>query len=202
MTCVGKKGFDADGYHVGTHTYPRTPEQRFEVCVGAILTQNTSWKNVEKAMQALHHHHLLTKTSLQYVPLDKLAQLIKPAGYFNQKAKKLKAFAAFDGDITREQLLSIWGIGKETADSMLCYAYNKPVFVVDAYTQRIFHRLGFKEEGYDAIQQGVMKELRMTEELNEFHALLVELGKNVCKTKPLCETCPLARHCEKRDVKR
>ncbi len=140
-------------------------ETPFEVCVGAILTQNTAWSNVEKAIENLKKENLLTCEAICNADINFLAELIKPSGYFNQKAKKLKAFCKFlkeefncnldsffnsaSIEKLREKLLSIWGIGKETADSILLYAGEKPVFVVDAYTKRIFSRHGISEENID-----------------------------------------------------
>ena len=169
---------------------------KFEIIVGAILTQNTNWKNVEKVIEKLHSEKLLKKSAIKNIPLDKLADLIKPSGYYNQKAKKLKAFVNFKGKITRQNLLRIWGLGKETTDSILLYAYNKPYFVIDAYTQRIMSRLGFKEKGYDELQNLFHKNLPKDYKIyKEFHALFVELGKNVCKKEPLCSKCPLKENC-------
>lgn len=200
-SCGDLSGFDEHGYHRGNYSYPLPGEQQFEVAVGAILAQNTSWVNAEKALQVLRQKGLLTRKKLHNVDKQRLAALIRSSGYFNQKAKKLKMFAGFEGEMTRENLLALWGVGKETADSILCYAYHQPVFVVDAYTLRIFHRLGFPEEGYDAVQAMVMGELKKVEDLNEFHALLVELGKTICtRQHPACERCPLTRVCAKRGV--
>ena len=170
--------------------------KRFEICIGAILTQNTSWKNVEKVIENLDKNNLLTQEAIKKVNKNKLAKLIKPAGYYNQKARKLKVLAtAMDKALSREELLALWGIGPETADSILCYAYSKPVFVVDAYTKRIFSRFGFKELGYDGIQKLVMNEIKSAKELNEFHALLVGHAKTYCQKKPLCIECPLGKDC-------
>jgi len=179
----------------------------FEICIGAILTQNTNWKNVEKAIQNLKTRNLLTPKKLYAVSLEELASLIRPAGYFNIKAKRLKNFLKFlveeyDGDLEkmfegrletlREKLLSVKGIGPETADSILLYAGQKPIFVVDAYTKRIFlrHELLSDEADYHEIQRYFMDHL--TDQIfNEFHALIVNIGKSWCKSKqPDCEHCP------------
>ncbi len=171
--------------------------EQFEICVGAILTQNTAWTNVEKAIKNLKENKLLSKEAILNVDKNKLANLIKSAGYFNQKAKKLKEFAKFDGEIKRENLLNIWGIGLETADSILLYAYNEPIFVIDAYTKRIFFRIGFKEESYEKLQNLFMKNLSKDAKLfNEYHALIVELAKEHCRTEPECRNCPLNQICE------
>lgn len=181
----------------------------FEVMVGAILTQNTNWANVERSINNLRKHRLLSPKKLKEVPLRKLAVLIRPAGYFNIKAKRLKNFVNFlfkeyQGDIKdmfkedhlslRTKLLRVNGIGPETADSILLYAGKKPIFVVDAYTKRVLyrHNLIEKKEGYSDIQNLFMDHLQQDAKIfNEFHALIVRLGKDICRTKPLCEMCPL-----------
>lgn len=182
----------------------------FEVMVGAILTQNTSWLNVEKAISNLKSHNLLRPHKLSKLPLKRLASLIRPSGYYNIKAKRLKSFLKFfignyGGDIKkmretkplflREQLLCVNGIGPETADSILLYALDMPFFVVDAYTKRVLLRHGLIEEGasYGEVQklftQNIKKEVKL---FNEYHALLVKLGKEYClKNKPKCDICPL-----------
>jgi endonuclease-3 related protein len=182
----------------------------FEVMVGAILTQNTNWKNVERAINNLKKKRLLNPLSLRHISQGRLARLIKPAGYFNIKAKRLKNFLDFlfnfykgkvkdmlgvDTPILRRQLLNIKGIGPETADSILLYALGKPIFVVDAYTKRIFVRLGMikEKDSYDEVQNFFMKRLKKNTKLfNEYHALLVRLGKEFCiKKTPRCHLCPL-----------
>jgi endonuclease-3 related protein len=186
----------------------------FEVIVGAILTQSTNWRNVERAIENLKKHNVLTTKRLSKLPEEKLAQLIRPSGYFRQKAKKLKAFVAhlhahYGGDLRgmlaqptkklRAELLSIWGIGPETADSIMLYAANKPVFVVDAYTKRIFSRLGLisSQISYDELQRLCMAQLPKSAKLfNEYHALLVRHGKEICRPQPRCERCVLARACQ------
>ena len=183
----------------------------FEVCIGAILTQNTAWGNVEKAIFNLKKEGLLSCNSIVKADINLIAELIKPSGYFNQKAKKLKAFCEFlkqgfdcnlnsffsSGSVEglREKLLSIWGIGRETADSILLYAGCKPIFVVDAYTKRIFSRHGIchEEVEYDDLRLLIEHSIeRNVENYNEFHAALVYIGKDFCKKKnPLCDKCPL-----------
>lgn len=183
-------------------------ETPFEVCVGAILTQNTNWKNVEKAIANLKSKNLLDPKKLLRLPDQQLAELIRPAGYFNIKTKRLKSFLKFlveqyEGDLNqmfnerleplREKLLSVKGIGPETADSILLYAGGKPIFVVDAYTKRIFlrHQVVSEEADYHEIQDHFMRHLPdEVPTFNEFHALIVNIGKNWCKTKPDCEHCP------------
>jgi endonuclease-3 related protein len=182
----------------------------FEVIVGAILTQNTSWLNVEKAIGSLKERNLLKPCMLYSLPEGKLAKVIKPAGYYNIKAKRLKNFLKFfieryQGNINRmalasaeslrKELLEVNGIGPETADSVLLYALNKPVFVVDAYTKRILFRHGLIKEdsNYDKIQEFFTRRLKKDTKLfNEYHALLVRLGKEFClKKKPKCSVCPI-----------
>ena len=189
------------------HWWPA--ETRFEVIVGAILTQNTNWGNVEKAINNLKKKRLLSPRCLRDVSQQTLASLIRPAGYFNIKTKRLKNFIHFffkeyQGDLKkmaqeetaqlRRKLLSINGIGPETADSILLYALDKPVFVVDAYTKRVLyrHNLVDSRADYSAVQELFMKHLKADVKLfNEYHALLVRLGKDYCRTKPLCERCVL-----------
>lgn len=173
-------------------------EEAFIISVSAILAQNTNWKNVEKAFVNLNNENLLSKESLLNVDVLKLAELIKPSGYFNQKAKKIKVFLESNDNINRENLLKIWGVGEETADSILLYAYNKPIFVIDAYTKRIFKRIGFKERSYKELQELFHKNLLFDPELfNEYHALIVELAKRNCKKIPICSNCPLNEVCAK-----
>ncbi len=181
----------------------------FEVIVGAILTQNTSWQNVEKAIERLKKDSLLTPERLYDIEESILAEAIRPSGYYNVKARRLKTFMAFlfeeyGGDLSlmfseelgplRKDLLSINGIGPETADSILLYAGCKPIFVVDTYTKRIFSRHNFisPDTNYHETQDMFMKNLPKEVELyNEYHALIVHLGKNFCKRKPNCRDCPL-----------
>lgn len=190
---------------------PKNESQRVEVCVGAILTQNTSWHNVEMALVELNKKKLMDARKLANIEHDELATAIRSSGYHNQKAKKLRIFFTFivgkyggkvsnlfkhDPENMRAELLSINGIGPETADSIILYAANKPIFVVDAYTQRIFQRLGFQKETYDEFQELFMKELPKNVELySEYHALIVEHGKNICQKKPLCKECCLNATC-------
>jgi endonuclease-3 related protein len=192
------------------HWWPA--ETSFEVIVGAILTQNTNWLNVEKAIKNLKDKKLLTPVKLHRLTQKRLAPFIKSTGYYNIKAKRLKEFLNFlfrsyqgslirlslvDTQILRMQLLNVNGIGPETADSILLYALNKPVFVIDAYTKRILLRHRFIKEDFDyeGIQNLFMKILKKDIKLyNEYHALLVKLGKEYClKNKPKCNMCPLGK---------
>jgi endonuclease-3 related protein len=185
----------------------------FEVIIGAILTQSTAWTNVEKAIANLKAADLLDPESLQSISIDKLAALIRSSGYYNAKAAKVKAFVdrlcdkyegnldrlfALDTGDLRKELLSIHGIGPETADSILLYAAYRPVFVIDAYTKRIINRLGIapSNDSYEAFQRLFMDNLPRDEELfNEYHALFVRHGKDVCRKSPKCEVCCLAQRC-------
>jgi len=189
-------------------------ETPFEVIVGAILTQSTSWLNVEKAIRNLKKAGLLNPNGLRKVPLRRLAMLIKPALYYNVKARKLKRFMDFlygnyDGNLDsllsrpagqlRDELLSVWGVGPETADSIVLYAAHKPSFVIDAYTKRIYGRLGMLSEdaSYDEakrfFEDCLPKDVLLYQ---EYHALIVELGKRYCRTKPVCGECCIREFCE------
>lgn len=193
----------------------RSVEEIFEIAIGAILTQNTTWTNVIKAIANLKKNRLFTVSALNNVEQERLAETIRCAGYYNQKAKKIKAFIGFiDSELNsdlmnlksldklqaRKLLLGIWGVGRETADSIALYGYDHPLFIIDAYTKRLFGRLGLldKEESYDKSQR------RFTDNLpeepliyKEYHALIVEMGKNVCRTKPNCENCILYNQCSR-----
>ena len=184
-------------------------ETPFEVMVGAILTQNTSWINVEKAIRRLKEERRLTVTGIHQLKKSKLASLIRSSGTYRIKADRLRVFTTFlfetyGGKISRmkkdparalrDRLLGVKGIGPETADSILLYALEKPVFVVDAYTRRILSRHGIISEkaSYEEVQQLFMNHLPIDERLfNEYHALLVYLGKRVCQKTPKCDICPL-----------
>jgi endonuclease-3 related protein len=190
-------------------------ETPFEVIVGAILTQSAAWHNVEKAILKLKNAGLLDPAEMQMLCPEELASLIHSCGYYNMKAKKLLAFVEwlsfrFDGSLEkmfsqetatlRRELLAVYGIGEETADSILLYAGNKPVFVIDAYTRRIIDRLGLSVSGpqYAGYQALFTRHLPPESPLfNEYHALLVALGKNCClKTNPRCAQCCLKDICQ------
>lgn len=182
---------------------------RFEIIVGAILTQNTAWTNVEKAIRNLRAAGVLTPAKMQRLGSKRLATLIRPAGYYNIKTKRLKSFLNFlddkyegsldrmsrlDTKLLRRELLGVHGIGPETCDSILLYAFNRPVFVVDAYTKRVFSRHAFFSENaaYDEVQALFMGALPVRAELfNEYHALVVKLAKECCRKVPKCEECPV-----------
>jgi endonuclease-3 related protein len=181
----------------------------FEIAVGAILTQNTNWSNVEKAIKNLKKEKVLNARALHAMSHENLASLIKPAGYFNVKAKRLGNFLTYLSNhyrgsmkrmekkapaLLREELLSINGIGPETADSILLYALNKPVFVIDTYTKRVLQRHGLVTDkaAYHDMQDLFHDNLpHKTDMFNEYHGLLVMVGKHYCKPKPICTGCPL-----------
>lgn len=182
----------------------------FEIAVGAILTQNTSWKNVEKAIDNLKARVLLDAEALHRLPMAELAELIRPAGYYNVKAKRLRNFLEFlkdevefdllalkeqPLDLLRPKILGINGVGPETGDCILLYALDYPVFVVDAYTQRIMdrHGLAWEDIDYHGLQSIFMDALPEDVALyNEYHAQIVRVGHHWCKKKAgLCDTCPL-----------
>lgn len=185
-------------------------ETPFETMVGAILTQNTSWSNVAKAIIALKDAGLMTYESLSLCSVDEIAQYIRPSGYYNLKARRLRNLldmigSQYDGQLdhflgddlqmAREMLLGVKGIGPETADSILLYACGHPIFVVDMYTHRVFsrHNMVDEETDYQAMQTVFMSQLPCDAELfNEFHALVVRVAVTYCKkTNPLCDLCPL-----------
>ncbi len=193
------------------HWWPA--QEPFEVIVGAILTQSAAWLNVEKAIANLKVAKALSPKALRQLSLSEVATLIHPCGYYNAKALKLKSLAywlgeyyndnldklfANDTDYLRQQLLSIQGIGQETADSIILYAANKPIFVIDAYTRRIISRIGLAPgNNYAAYQSLFMDNLPADATLfNEYHALLVCLAKNACRNRPLCQQCCLYSICQ------
>ncbi len=181
----------------------------FEIVIGAILTQNTNWGNVEKAIKNLKEAKVFTPRKLHEIDIKRLAELIRPSGYFNVKARRLKhfiewLFLKYNGSLPkmfkqdyatlREELLSVNGIGRETADSILLYAARKPTFVIDAYTKRVLVRHELIPEDYEYEEMKAFFEENLPEDVslyNEYHALLVRVGKYYCKPKEQCEECPL-----------
>ncbi len=181
----------------------------FEVIVGAILTQNTAWKNVEKSIEALRQQGMLTLQGIHSLPQEELASIIRSSGYYNQKARKLKGFCRhvndrWGGDLEgmlaqepeplRHELLGLHGIGPETADSIVLYAAHHPTFVVDAYTHRVFSRHGWVEESidYEGLRATFMEVLDPdVKYFQEYHALLVRVGHLHCRRRPDCASCPL-----------
>jgi len=212
LTAVYDRLYDTYGPR---HWWPG--ETPFEIAVGAILTQSVSWSNVEKAIGALKEIGALSPETVASMNTDELARLIRPTLYFNMKAKKLKSFCGhligrYGRDMAalrdrpmeelREELLGLYGIGPETADSILLYAVGKPSFVVDAYTRRILSRMGLvaPDIGYDELRAVFTKRLPADSALfNEYHALIVTLGKECCTARsPRCDECPLTQDCRKR----
>lgn len=183
----------------------------FEIMVGAVLTQNTAWINVERAMANLIDAQALDATRILELEASQLAEWLRPSGYFNIKAKRLRNFCRWyveagayqqlsklETDVLRRALLFVNGIGPETADDILLYAFNRPVFVIDAYTRRLFARLGLidGDEGYETLRQGFEAALGLNEPLfNEYHALIVTHAKVVCRVRPRCAECVLRKAC-------
>jgi len=198
-------------YYGPQHWWPA--EEPFEVIIGAILTQSAAWTNVARAIANLKSANALSPEVLRQLPLAKLAAIIRPCGYYNAKALKLKSSAYWLGenyndnlnklfanntDVLRQQLLAIHGVGEETADSIILYAANKPVFVIDAYTRRIVGRIGLAPGNSYASYQALFMDNLPTDTglFNEYHALLVQLAKNVCRKRPLCQQCCLNNLCQ------
>jgi endonuclease-3 related protein len=193
----------------------RTP---FEVCLGAILVQNTAWPNAESALRSLRARRWLSFRSLRGVSAGRLAPVLRPAGTFRVKARRVAAFVEFlgaayggrveamarqDAGVLRVQLLAVHGIGRETADAIALYAAGRPLFVVDAYTRRVFTRLGLVKgtEPYDVLQRFFMDRLPLSAPLyNDYHAQIVRLAKDHCRTRPRCGGCPLEDLCPKHSV--
>ena len=211
MTCMTfRQVYQSLFKHYGPqHWWPAdTP---FEVMVGAVLTQNTAWSNVERAIVNLKENDCLSAERIIAVPENKLAAWLRPSGYFNIKAKRLRnicrwyieageydAVKRMDTGQLRKALLLVNGVGPETADDILLYAFERPVFVIDAYTRRLFSRLGMieKDAGYEHLratfEESLTKDVKM---FNEYHALIVIHAKEVCKKAPLCSMCCLSAHC-------
>ncbi|MDQ6998890.1 MAG: endonuclease III domain-containing protein [Mariprofundus sp.] len=186
-------------------------EAPFEVMVGAILVQNTSWENAHEAINNLKKKNMLDHESIANSSLQDLAEIIRPSGTYIQKARYLHGFTLFyieqgkrqglmkwPMSVQRSHLLKLYGIGPETADSIMLYALDRPIFVIDDYTKRLLVRLGHFDYilGYEAIQHYIQQRLPESLPLfQEFHALIVEHGKRHCKIKPLCDQCPLFDYC-------
>jgi len=186
-------------------------ETRFEIMVGAVLTQNTAWINVERAIANLKRARALSPERIAGARARQLAAWLRPSGYFNVKARRLKslcrwllgqggvrALARLGTPELRARLLAVHGVGPETADDIVLYAFGRPVFVIDAYTRRLFARLGMirGDEGYETLRHGFERSLAADADLfNEFHALIVRHAKEVCRVTPRCLDCCLARNC-------
>ena len=192
------------GYHPNDYSYPKNSDQIFEVALGSILTQNTTFTSVTKAMDNLQKNHCITSVAIKNIDINKLKELIKPAGYFNQKANYILEFIQFfdtlNGAVpSREALLKVKGIGEETADSILLYGYNQAQFKVDAYTKRLLLELGLVNEKVkykdmkkifeDALEQEIQDEDERRKIYQEYHALIVEHGKHYYSKKPYGVGC-------------
>jgi endonuclease-3 related protein len=194
-------------------------QSALEICLGAILTQNTAWPNAARALEALRARKLLSWHALSGMPPARLAPILRSSGTFRVKARRVAAFVAFLGreyggsvaamrreqpGMLRTKLLSVEGIGPETADAIALYALGMPHFVVDAYTRRVFGRLGLLEgsERYDEVQRLLTTALPKDAELYaDYHAQIVRLAKEACRARPRCERCPLEPICPRRGVK-
>lgn len=184
----------------------------FEIMVGAVLTQNTAWTNVEKAILQLKQHDLLDAQAIMASDIDLLAQVIRPSGYYNVKAKRLRALCAWYLQQGGAEVLATWpmadlragllevnGVGPETADDIVLYAFYHPVFIIDAYTRRIFSRLGLinEQDSYAQLQAQFEKAIPANvKTYTHYHALIIEFGKQVCKSKPKCESCFFRDNCK------
>lgn len=195
--------------------FPKDDIERFEISMGAILTQNTAWLNASKALESLRQADLLDPTKLLNSENKEIANLIRSSGYYNQKTIKIKSFCLFiiknpykklsrmRVEKAREMLLTVHGIGRETADSILLYALGKPTFVIDSYTKRIFIRLGIVKDNisYDELKEIIEDSLpKETPTFNELHAYFVRLAKEYCMKIPNCHNCPIRLICERNDL--
>jgi endonuclease-3 related protein len=217
---AGQRGFDTHGYHPGRLDHPRSRADRFEIALGAVLTQNTAWSNAERALGALAaaglHSGARATPHRPVVPLPEdilacgtrtLARLVRASGSYNAKARKLRTLASFFVEHglahapDRHSLLEVWGVGPETADSILLYAFGEPVFVIDAYTRRLLARRGVIEgtEPYAHVQELFHRALEPDAgTCSEYHALVVRHAKEHCRARPRCPGCPV-RGCPSRD---
>lgn len=210
----GQSGFDERGYHPDDDMIPDTDIDRWEVALGAILTQNTAWQNVERALLGLIERGLDSPRAILDASAEVVASAIRPSGYFNQKTIRIKDFASFYLSLggatpSRDELLGISGIGPETADSMLLYAWHENAFVIDAYTVRILRRMGQQDAAflptnpsklYEGVRNFITSRLTISataSHYKEFHALLVRHAKDHCRARPICDRCPLASVCGK-----
>lgn len=177
-------------------------DAQFEIALGAILTQNTNWQNAERALIGLKKANLFSADAILAISQIDLAEVIRPSGYYQQKARKLKVFAAFwasDREPTRSSLLSLWGLGPETVDDMLLYGFGETIFVIDAYTKRLFTRVGLCDERipYETLQALLTKYLPNDRYVFRlYHALIVQHAKHHCRKQPICSDCPLSAQCQ------
>lgn len=191
------------GYHLNNYSIPSNRNEQYEIAIGAILTQGTSWNNVETALLNIYKRGVLSPEGIMSIDKKELSELIKSAGYFNQKAEYIINFTKWfleNKTPSREELLKIKGIGHETADSILLYAYKTPYFIADNYSIRIFSRMGIIPSllSYESTQKNVHEECRDQDFkfYNEYHALIVQHAKLYCKVNPECLKCPLIAYCE------
>ncbi|MCX7029178.1 MAG: DNA repair protein [Spirochaetes bacterium] len=203
----GRRGFDERGYHPGNVAPPRDRAGRFEVALGAVLTQNTAWTNAERALRALLAAGVRSPADVAARGTRAIARLVRTSGSFRVKARKLEYLASFfDAQglaraPDRAALLAVWGVGPETADSILLYGFGEPVFVVDAYTRRLLARLGViaGTEPYGEVQELFCRAIgRNSAVFNEYHALIVRQAKEYCRARPSCSGCPVSG-CPSRD---
>ena len=181
-----------NGYHPKDYSFPKTEKQKYEICVGAILTQNTSWTNVEMALQNLKNIKALSPKAFLDKDINKVKEAIKPAGYFNQKYNYIRIFTeffiSFDNEVpSRDEILKVRGVGNETADAILLYAYKVPTFVIDAYTKRILIKLNLASENSKYLEMQNLFESNLDKDYKlyqEYHALLVEHAKRFYQRKP------------------
>lgn len=200
------------GYHPGIYNYPNNEDQILEIIIGTILAQNTSWVNAEKALWNLAQKNLISESKLNKLDLDELAQIIRPSGFFNQKAIKIQNMLQFlqknpisslkklKINVLRQNLLDIKGVGPETADSIILYAFKKPIFVNDAYTKRLLSRIGSipEKSNYDFIQNLFHSQINADFVVySEYHALIVQHCVYICSSKPKCSMCFLNQYCQK-----
>ncbi|MDA3849723.1 MAG: hypothetical protein PF447_00455 [Spirochaetaceae bacterium] len=205
------QGVNTSGYHPKDYSFPREEMQRFEIMVGAVLTQNTNWRNVSMVLKNLIRENLLIAQKMALLTQEELSIKIRSTGYHNQKAKKLKILCDFlllgdylKGNVpSRKDLLALWGIGPETADSIGLYAYGRLDFVIDLYTRRILSRLGFyvAKDNYDSWQDlcvsTLPKDLRVYQ---EFHGLILAHAKKHCGANTQCKECPLYNDCPSKQL--
>jgi endonuclease-3 related protein len=204
----GRRGFDDRGYHMGDLAPPHDRAGRFEVALGAVLTQNTAWTNAERALRTLRDADVRLPGDVARLRARTVALLVRSSGSYNVKARKLACLAAFfEGHglaraPDRGALLAVWGVGPETADSILLYGFGEPVFVVDAYTRRLLARRGAigGTEPYGEVQDRFHRALGCDAAIfNEYHALIVRHAKEHCRARPACGGCPVATRCAGRD---
>ena len=197
----GTAGFSAEGYRESPASFPLADDEVDQIIIGAVLTQNTSWSNVEKAFSILEENDCLSRKHIISTEEKTLREWIRSSGCYNQKAKKLKNIFEYIGSVnepTRSGLLSVWGIGPETADSILLYGYAQPLFIADAYAKRVFSRIGLinADAAYESLSLHLNENIPKDAALyRNYHALIIAFGKEFCRKKPVCIHCPLGQYC-------